>query len=582
MAAKYEYCAGKLVYRGARPNGISGPADNLVGKGRPTSAEKDKEAHHNMAAPAIPVDGALTKLKVEELRTLCGEHGLATTGLKKDLVDRLKEKRDGGVEPPSPDLGGVPPVPLGGPPPDPMEEVEVACGKKPEVIALVRTGIGDGPMLSWVCTAMAQELGAKVEMDTMRELEVGFTSGGVSRTMLAMAVCKSSDHYVPMRNALTEALMSKKELPVGYTVVHAKQAVTRMLEVFTPAAAGGGVGAAGGPDWEALLTRLASGIKEGLASQGREGVSGGSKMTTAEVQEAIHALGEMGYPLDEKDLPRLEQLGKAKSALLAKVGEVARPQLPLEPTTQPRMLTGLQDERGQYVEEETREIVWDEVNQRQISRALSTPSKGYTRTAYSVAQGHLFYWHSVLLIATMIKNLPERPDDDGAETRKKGVWLHPYYVIKFEKMLSTVVGRQTLTGPGLDELLRPLLQEAQHKVNHKGMSGDVALAWIIDEMPVRLATVAASKTENDARKQKEDQPPNKKRKQGEEKEVAKPGQYKRGQTCSTCGGKCSHISGRCFICRSKDKKPQGKVVAADSAKGGAAPGVAAATTASGT
>ena len=233
--------------------------------------------------------------------------------------------------------------------------------------------------------------------------------------------------------------------------------------------------------------------------------------------------------------------------------------------------------KGQYVEEETREIVWDEVNQRSISRAVSTPSKGYTRTAYSVAQGHLFYWHAVLLIATMIKNLPEKPDDDGAETRKKGVWLHPYYVIKFEKMLSTVVGRQTLTGPGLDELLRPLLQEAQHKVNHKGMSGDVALSWIIDEMPVRLATVAASKTENDSRKQKEDQEPNKKRKLGEEEEAAKPpGQYKRGQTCSTCGGMCSHKSGRCYNCRSKDKKPPGKVGALESAKVGAGPGGAAA------
>ena len=97
-----------------------------------------------MAAPAIPLDGALIKLRVEELKTLCGGHGLSTAGLKKDLVDRLKEKRDGGGGPPPPP-GGDPGDPPGGPPPDPMEEVAVACGKNPEVTALVRAGVGNGP-----------------------------------------------------------------------------------------------------------------------------------------------------------------------------------------------------------------------------------------------------------------------------------------------------------------------------------------------------------------------------------------------------------------------------------------------------
>jgi hypothetical protein len=49
--------------------------------------------------------------------------------------------------------------------------------------------------------------------------------------------------------------------------------------------------------------------------------------------------------------------------------------------TQPRSLSGLQDERLQWAEEELREIVWDEATQKQVSRAPSTPAKGYTRTA---------------------------------------------------------------------------------------------------------------------------------------------------------------------------------------------------------
>jgi hypothetical protein len=407
---------------------------------------------------------------------------------------------------------------------------------------------------------MSKEVDAVVGPLAMTQLEVEFNSEGVSREMIAVEVAKNSGHYVPMRKALAEKLMTHRPLPDGCTVAHAKQAVAGLLDLFTQPAGNATAGTGTGPDLSAVLERFASSLAEGIAAQPKDGGSAGvSKLTHAEVQEGILKVGEMGYPMSEQDLPRMEQMGKAKNAILARSGETAKPQLPVEPATQPRSLAGLQDERGQWAEEEVREIVWDEATQKQVSRAPSTPAKGYTRTAYSVAQGHLYYWHSVLLIATMIKNLPERPDAVGAETRKAGVWLHPYYVIKFGKMLSAVVGRQTMSGPGLEDLLRPLLHEAQNRVNHKGMSADVALAWIIDEMPVRLATVAASKTENDVRKQKENDNPNNKnnkRRRGDEKEkVTTPnaGVHKKGQTCSTCGGMCSHITGRCWKCRSKDQ-----------------------------
>jgi len=31
--------------------------------------------------------------------------------------------------------------------------------------------------------------------------------------------------------------------------------------------------------------------------------------------------------------------------------------------------------------------------------------------------------------------------------------------------------------------------------------------------------------------------------------------HEKGQTCSTCGGMCSHISGRCYKCRTKENAP---------------------------
>ena len=522
----------------------------------------------------IPEEDVLKTMKVPELAKMCTEYGLDKKGVKADLVGRLTTKRAEVLAEMGEVPGGEPP----GPDDDPREGFMASCGSDGEIMAVINRAFpgGLGPECPsaegvWVCAAVAKELGAPVSRATMAQLEVTFLYGGEDIEMMAMEVAKCSPQYLPMRNALTTTLVGHVALPDGVTIVQARQAVATLMNVCAPQA----VTAAAAPtaaDFAAAVERMANTLKESLTVQGKEGGAGGAKVTTVEVQEAMRVAGDMGYPVTESDLPRLEQLSKMRGAVLARAGEAARPGLPVSQETQPPMLKALQDERGQYAAEETQLIGWDEERQQQVLRAASAPVKGYTRTAYSVAQGHMMYWHAVLLLATMIKDLPEQPDDEGAVTRKKGVWLHSYYVIKFGKMLSAVVGRQTLTGPGLDELLRPLLQEAQSRVNHKGMSADVALAWIIEEMPVRLATVAASKTENDARRQREKEPANKKRKLGEEKDGKPPysGVYKQGQTCSTCGGMCSHISGRCFRCRAKDPKPAAKAAPAEPTKGPAA------------
>jgi hypothetical protein len=55
---------------------------------------------------------------------------------------------------------------------------------------------------------------------------------------------------------------------------------------------------------------------EGFATQPKEWGEGSvSKLTHAEVQEVFLKVGEMCYPRSEQDLPRMEQMCKAKSAI---------------------------------------------------------------------------------------------------------------------------------------------------------------------------------------------------------------------------------------------------------------------------
>ena len=170
----------------------------------------------------------------------------------------------------------------------------------------------------------------------------------------------------------------------------------------------------------------------------------------------------------------------------------------------------------------------------------------------------------------MIKSLPERPDDDGLKHRRWACGCNPTMWSSLKRCCQLLWGGRLRLARARRS--SPPLQEAQHKINYKSMARDLAQSSTIDKMPGGLSSVAASKTKNDAWKQKENEPSNKKRKQGEEKKATPPvGRYKRGQTCSTCGGRCSHVSERRFQCNGKDKRPPSKEVTADSGKAEVAP-----------
>ena len=129
-----------------------------------------------------------------------------------------------------------------------------------------------------------------------------------------------------------------------------------------------------------------------------------------------------------------------------------------------------------------------------MSRPLrAKPQKG-PKTAWQVARGQLLYWHMILTLQHLIEKIPE-----GYETRAPGVFLHPYYVGQFQLRLAPLVGGGSVTGPGLDNVMRPLLREAQENVNQKHISGDQALGYLMEELPRRLATLAASKSDFEAR-----------------------------------------------------------------------------------
>lgn len=255
------------------------------------------------------------------------------------------------------------------------------------------------------------------------------------------------------------------------------------------------------------------------------------------------------YHLGPQNAPKMTQMEQAKASVKAM-------QLPVESSLQPESLIACQNDAGDFAEDESHEVYFDEDTGKQVARPLrAKPSKG-PKTAWQVARGHLLYWHMILALQHLIEEIPA-----GYVVREPGVFLHPYFVGQLQQQLAPLVGGGSVTGPGLDNVLRPLLREAQERVNHRFSSGDEALTYILQELPKRMATLAATKSDHEARmkaggpsRERPDGDAGKSRKKPK-KELAD-GSNKRAlpaQTkCKTCAGNAGHVSGRCWKCRSRD------------------------------
>ncbi len=138
---------------------------------------------------------------------------------------------------------------------------------------------------------------------------------------------------------------------------------------------------------------------------------------------------------------------------------------------QPESLIACQNDTGDFAEDESHEMYIDDDGKR-VSRPLrAKPQKG-PKTDWQSARGHLLYWHMILALQHLIEKIPE-----GYETRAPGVFLHPYYVGQLQRRLAPLVGGGSVTGPGLDNVMRPLLREAQENVNQKHISVDQDTSW---------------------------------------------------------------------------------------------------------
>jgi hypothetical protein len=195
-------------------------------------------------------------------------------------------------------------------------------------------------------------------------------------------------------------------------------------------------------------------------------------------------------------------------------------------------------------------VYFEEETGKQVARPLRAKPSKSPKTAWQVARGHLLYWHA---LQHLIEEIP-----DGYEVREPGVFLHPYFVVHLQQQLAPLVGGGSVTGPGLDNVLCPLLREAQERVNHKHVSGDQALGYILQELPERMATLVASKSDLEAR-MKTGGPPLERSEGNITKSRKKPkkeptdGSKRPEKTkCKTCTGNTSHVRGRCHRCRSKD------------------------------
>jgi hypothetical protein len=82
------------------------------------------------------------------------------------------------------------------------------------------------------------------------------------------------------------------------------------------------------------------------------------------------------------------------------------------------------------------------------------------RTALDVARGHIMYGVAHLVTSIRLTTLHSRYDSRTSA----GMWLHPYYVAKFQSVMWRVVER--VSGDTLDGILTPLLHHVQENTNN--------------------------------------------------------------------------------------------------------------------
>ena len=256
-----------------------------------------------------------------------------------------------------------------------------------------------------------------------------------------------------------------------------------------------------------------------------------------DLNKTITVLKTHGFYTDKGSVVKFSQLNLISKATAAKEDCLSTPNLCVDPRVQPMSLRPMLDAHGNFAPDQTKMVQQADGAYVEATTPDLVSKKAWS--AMEVARGHSMYWVAHLVTSVLYTTLHSKYA--SRTTSSTGLWLHPYYVAKFQTVLWRVVDR--VSGDPLDDILTPLLQYVQERTNtgdEDPWTGEAAVEYVCSKLSEQVSFAAAM-----TGKRKTDTP------QG-----GKPQKSSTGTpvTCSVCKkNKTIHASKVCLVCAQAKK-----------------------------
>jgi hypothetical protein len=176
---------------------------------------------------------------------------------------------------------------------------------------------------------------------------------------------------------------------------------------------------------------------------------------------------------DKTDVPKFSQLTLVKKATSAKEDGMSTPGLCVDPRVQPLSSRAMLDTHSNFAPDQAKMV--QQADGAYVETSTPDPVSKKVRTALDVVRGHIMYWVAHLVTSIRLKTLHSLYDSRTSV----GMWLHPYYVAKFQAVMWRVVER--VSGDTLDGILTLMLQHVQETTNSAdddAWTGETTLEYV--------------------------------------------------------------------------------------------------------
>ena len=521
------------------------------------TALTDRIRNHKLAAagaapapPPAPVPkpgtpGALASMIDADLRQLCTQEGVDSSGAMADVQARLT-------------------VHLFGAPRTTTETVLELCDREFALVLLTAIPAEDDANShsvagAWIARALHFALAKQVTVKAVLRRKVKFRRAGQAHDDVVFAeTMKPGDpgfaQFVEAWVAELTLVVPLPTLPDTVTAEDAEGALLDVLKVLLvstgPKVPVGEVPKTTGPmDWLQQLQRVTTAGKP----------ADEYSFDNTDLNKAIAVLRTYGFFLDKTGVAKFSQLILVKKATSAKEDGMSTPGLCVDPRVQPLSLRAMLDTYGNFAPDQAKMV--QQSDGAYVETSTPDPVSKKARTAMDVARGHVMYWVAHLVTSIRLESLHSRYNSRTSA----GLWLHPYYVAKFQAVMWRVVER--VSGDTLDGILTPLLQHVQENTSSAdddAWTGETALEYVCAKVAeqVNFAAAVGGKRTADA---------------SGTQQGSKSQKLPQSVTCTICKVRqTQHVSKTCLSCATAAKK-----AAAGRAPAAAAPAAAAAAPAAG-